>query len=436
LASGTHVWEGELDRQFLDYLDDHRIYGAVVLPPSIYIEMAMAAMAEAGGTKPYILAEVELHKALFLPEGPPPIVQVILSPGAGGKASFRVYSRSTSAGQSDKTWSLHVTGQTHHEWEGVAPALRQSDLQDIRIRCLEEISGKDLYAWLEARGNQWGPCFQGIKRLWRGDREALGEVRVPPALEPTIGTYQFHPVVFDTCDQVLSAIIPFEKLNQKGAFVGAGINQVRLYGRPCGSRLWSHARIRHGVEQRANILEGDVLEGDVRIIDESGRIVLESIGVRLYYLDHHAHKEAGSPSLTREALLAAEPAEGHQLLASYLCERMAKILGLAVSRLDVQQPVNALGLDSLMVLELKNQIQSDLGVAISLVDLFKGPTIVQLTAQLFDRLTTLASTPSKPLALTIAPSRAKELLAQLDQLSDEKVDSLLDDLVAAEEGGE
>lgn len=432
LASGTHVWEGELDRQFLDYLDDHRIYGTVVLPVSAYIEMAMAATAEACGPKSYILAEVEFHRALFLSKAPPPITQVILSPCAEGKASFRVYSRPTNVGQSDETWTLHVTGQAHYGRGGAAPpVLKQSDLKGIQVRCPEEVSGQDFYARLNARGNQWGPCFQGIKRIWRGDREALGEVQVPQALESTIGTYQFHPAVFDACGQVLSAIVAFEKPDQEGVFVGAGINQVRLYGQPCGLRLWSHARVRHSVKQKTN-----VLEGDVRVMSESGRIVLESIGVRLYYLDRHARKEGKSPNLTREALLAAEPALGHRLLESYLCEQVAKVLGSAVSRLDVQQPVNTLGLDSLMALKLKNQIQCDLGVVVPLVDFFKGCTIAQLTQQLLHQVTTLASTSSKPLALTIAPSRAKELLAQLDQLSDENVDSLLNDLVAAKEGGE
>ncbi|MFQ5794194.1 MAG: type I polyketide synthase [Candidatus Bipolaricaulia bacterium] len=136
------------------------------------------------------------------------------------------------------------------------------------------------------------------------------------------------------------------------------------------------------------------------------------------------------PSLTRDVLLDAEPGERQQLLQPYLRDQVARVLGLSASKLDVQQPLNNLGLDSLMAVELKNRIEIDLGVVVPVVNFLQGFSIVQFTKQMLDQLTAVASTPSAPL---VGRGDAEQLLAQLDQLSDEEVDSLLSDVLAEEE---
>ena len=50
-------------------------------------------------------------------------------------------------------------------------------------------------------------------------------------------------------------------------------------------------------------------------------------------------------------------------------------MGMDVARLDRRLPLDALGLDSLMALELKNQVEKRWGVDLPLVELLRGPTI-------------------------------------------------------------
>jgi acyl carrier protein len=156
--------------------------------------------------------------------------------------------------------------------------------------------------------------------------------------------------------------------------------------------------------------------------------------------DHLGEKK----DLTCDALLAAEPGERHQLLQSYLSEQVARVLGLSASKLDVQQPLSNLGLDSLMAVELKNRIAVDLGVNVPMVKFLEGPSVNQAATQVLDQLIAEASTPSVPLALAVTPRQREQkngginehLLANLDQLSDEEVDSLLIEMLAEEKGSE
>ena len=48
-ASGVSVWEGTLDLATFPYLADHRVQGRVIVPATAYLEMVVAAAAEAFG---------------------------------------------------------------------------------------------------------------------------------------------------------------------------------------------------------------------------------------------------------------------------------------------------------------------------------------------------------------------------------------------------
>ena len=150
-------------------------------------------------------------------------------------------------------------------------------------------------------------------------------------------------------------------------------------------------------------------------------------------------RPAGRTGQRRDALLAAEPAERRQLLQPYLREQVARVLGLSPSKLDVDQPLSHLGLDSLMAVELKNRIAVDLKVNVPVVKFLQGFSVGQAVTQVLDQLAAEAASPTTPPATEAAQQKkhidkgnAESLLANLDQLSDEQVNSLLTDLLGPE----
>lgn len=90
--------------------------------------------------------------------------------------------------------------------------------------------------------------------------------------------------------------------------------------------------------------------------------------------------------LTREELLAAGEAKRGPLLEEEIRRQIGRVLGLEPGRVAREAPLNTLGLDSIMAIELKNAVETRLNVELPIATLLQGPTIGELAADLLARL--------------------------------------------------
>ncbi len=81
----------------------------------------------------------------------------------------------------------------------------------------------------------------------------------------------------------------------------------------------------------------------------------------------------------------------------YFRDRVAGVLRLDPMRIDPERKLDALGLDSLMAIELKSGVEADLGTNLPITHLLDGPTIAQLADQ------TIEQWAGRPEAATTGP---------------------------------
>jgi NADPH:quinone reductase-like Zn-dependent oxidoreductase/acyl carrier protein len=138
--------------------------------------------------------------------------------------------------------------------------------------------------------------------------------------------------------------------------------------------------------------------------------------------------EGAATSLV-DALLALDPAERGQFLSTQIRDQLARVLGMSPSKLDVEQPLLNLGLDSLMAVEIGNQVQAMVGVDVPAMKFMEGLSVAGLSTYVIQQLSAEeAPAPVEPRA----PETSEQVLERVELLSDEDVDALLQRMVTRE----
>ncbi|MCC6191127.1 MAG: amino acid adenylation domain-containing protein [Anaerolineales bacterium] len=136
--------------------------------------------------------------------------------------------------------------------------------------------------------------------------------------------------------------------------------------------------------------EASALRTAVDFLAQVDPAQLRELGFRLERVDPQAQtapQAAGAVPLFGRAALAALPHdERPTALRSLLARELGQVLGLGSQPVDAHRPLNLLGLDSLMAVELKNRIERALELEVHLVELLEGPTLTELARRLNERL--------------------------------------------------
>ena len=93
-------------------------------------------------------------------------------------------------------------------------------------------------------------------------------------------------------------------------------------------------------------------------------------------------------------------------IADWLRKQFAAKLGIDSSKLDVEQSVARYGLDSLMAIELKHELEAKLGVTVPLASFLEAPSIVRLAAEVSAALVNALHEEKPP--LTAASEKVNE----------------------------
>jgi acyl transferase domain-containing protein/thioesterase domain-containing protein/acyl carrier protein len=141
-----------------------------------------------------------------------------------------------------------------------------------------------------------------------------------------------------------------------------------------------------GLELLGRLMKSDAAQ--VAVMDAQWRDMLRLLGSRLPALLNDIAKEvkeSGGETTTgrvdhafRQQLLDADDATRISLVQEYIRQELAQIIGVEPSSLEADQPLSTFGLDSLLALELKNNLESRLDFTLPMAKLMEGPSIASL----------------------------------------------------------
>jgi polyketide synthase 12/myxalamid-type polyketide synthase MxaB len=133
-----------------------------------------------------------------------------------------------------------------------------------------------------------------------------------------------------------------------------------------------------------------------------------------------------------ERMRAASPGHRRSLLVQHIRSCATRILGGGnASDIDLKRPLSEMGLDSLMAVELRNLLGSSLENRLPATVLFDYPSVDRLAGYLLGILFPAADSAAQEDGSSPMPS-PKDVLTDLEHLSDEDVDRLIEERTKGE----
>jgi 8-amino-7-oxononanoate synthase len=254
------------------YLQDHCVLQQPVLPASAYIEMAAAAALQVFQDAPWQIEGVAIEQPLLLHDKDRAMLQLQLTPEGLSSYGFQIFSLPQELNPTQPASIRHATGKIVFSPPSDPPPsdpIETSALGQIQADCPEAVDMSVYYHQLQDRGLHYGPSFQGIEQLWKGDRQALGRIQLPKERGASAEGYTLHPALLDACFQILGAV----DLGSNETFLPVGLGRFQVYSRTAQDGVWCHVRLRS--------FEGKEVCADLDLFDAAGTKVAALEGFTL-----------------------------------------------------------------------------------------------------------------------------------------------------------
>ncbi|MEU4246184.1 type I polyketide synthase [Amycolatopsis sp. NPDC026612] len=182
------VFTSRLSLKSHPWLAGHAIGGVVLIPGTVYVDLALRAGDELGFG---VLEELVIEAPLVLGERGGVRVQVAVSgPNETGSRAVDVFSMREDGDE----WTRHATGLLG------ASAAREPSRFDFAAwppAGAQSVDVENFYADLTERGYAYSGAFQGMRAVWRRGDEVFAEVALPDDHREDAGKFGLHPALLD-----------------------------------------------------------------------------------------------------------------------------------------------------------------------------------------------------------------------------------------------
>ena len=311
----------------------------------------------------------------------------------------------------------------------------------VEVAAVDIADEPALAAFIQARHAASRPPIRGVvhaagvnrdRLLLKSNSEDLDAVLRPKVAGACALLHLFGPelkffILFSSISSLLGPVGQ-AAYSAANAYIDALAHVLRSRGLPATSISWgpwadvgmaARTGVTSGGVQPISIAEGLraldwVLRQDpshVAVIRADWTAVATAMGKRVPFLEDVVHRPAPSGPdddvVLLQDLLLTPPGKRQALIEARICDLAARVLRLDPSQLDARQPLNVLGMDSIMAVELRHQVEAVFSLTFTIVDLLEGSSIADLAGRLASQLP--------------ADEIVAELLAEIEGLSSDDV---------------
>jgi len=290
--------EFRISTRSIPFLADHAFQDLVVLPGSLYVEMALAVHQDTSKHFPHVVRHVTFTNPVIL-SAEDTIIRVEIRKRGGATAEYTFYEDTAGNGSSSIARQHVAKLEIDYSPQDLRASVGESfSVEAFQAQAHEVVDSERFYKKLRENGNQYGPRFQGISAIWRAGNQALGRLSWRRAESES---HYLHPTLLDSTTQMLAPFV----MDRRRTFVLRSIERIDIGELNLPDALWCHARL---LPEAAG--EGNRVVGDIRVFGPSGEPYLELSGVGLTLLDGYEALEGNKePALVVASNFTSEPLE-------------------------------------------------------------------------------------------------------------------------------
>ncbi|MCX5191105.1 type I polyketide synthase [Streptomyces sp. NBC_00268] len=187
-----------------EWLADHAVFGAVVVPATAYMDLALSVGDFVGCAA---LEELSLEVPLILPDSGDVQVRVVVGAAdEAGRRSLDVYSRPGGDGRTLGGWTRHAMGNLTPDTSRTTAWT--DDTRPLAVwppTGAQKLDIDGLYDTLKDAGFDYGPTFRGLREVWRQGDDLYALATLPESADDRAGGgFALHPALIDS---VLHAVL-------------------------------------------------------------------------------------------------------------------------------------------------------------------------------------------------------------------------------------
>ncbi len=407
------IFESNINLNTEPYFKDHKVDGKHMLSWSAIIAMLFEAEKQKEGIGSCMIRDLVFASPLELRAGISEKVQLCLSPKDNGYLAKCISVLEQESDKESENYILHTSAMI----EGLQNAESSSSdikLDDIMDVCKKEVIVDDYYKQLEAQQVTLGSSYRCINKLCIGEKQAVALYKIPK-VHGDGGAYELHPGLIDSLFQMIAAIVDKSVITPQ-TYEPYRIESYKYYGLPRGEDLWGYV-----VLKELDVVKGRV-ELNLMLCCDDTKIV-EVCGMEV--------KCAKAPDEEPQSPIAEEVNEIETITKSIV----SQILGLEGSRMQANQPFLSMGLDSIMAMEISNQINKKTGIEVPIYKLLDDMTIDELISYVKSGSENVQNNTFKAADLIqedvgdwedeLVPKGVSDYLGDISNLSEDRIDRIL-----------
>jgi acyl transferase domain-containing protein/surfactin synthase thioesterase subunit len=382
-------WQSVVSLSKFPYLKDNLINNKIELPASCYVEIVLEAMDEIFKGLPVRIEQMTFARHLLFAENEGIDIQMKLELVDEKGGQFSVYKREVT----DSSWVELAKGSVLLNEETVDI---QKAFEEIEYQAPNYTEGINYYNLLRSIGFDYGKHFHAVTGLdkigHQSCNQILFSIKPDPAITRSAGKYIIHPALISSFLQPLFGQLI--SILEEGNFLHVtfnGIQQVQIAGAVNYERELRGLMLLKKLEKTIENPHTWSFSADILIANFDNTAVMSINGLkgtagRILPGQSASNKKTSDTNFLHKFMQMELESEKAEVLQQIITAEVCKIIKISPNRIKASMTFKGMGLDSLMAVQLRNQLEKDFNVKLPVGMFWTHPSISDYALYLKDVL--------------------------------------------------